>query len=313
MNMRCATMLAAAIAAFALLPCSAPGRDIFDLDLDKVGPFALHAGYLTQDDGVKLGAGIETPLGGAINGFDHVYSLTGLAVGASGGWVLDGVPVLCSAWWIVPVDSTYSQASYEMAAANDGWTWNSETSWWWADVMAAYPVSRRVSWILGFRYDRFMTLFNKPDSPVSGTVRHSVLDEAELDSHGYIPLMGIHYTYSHLRARMSSSVVGFPYLLGKVKFHETIGAAGQSVDLDAWYHGGYFLEASVDYKTTILAGFDLGVFGRWNITNGKFLSDVVLTGGGGDIETGEGAITRSSFTLGATMDIEFDLPSLSFL
>ncbi len=309
--MRRSLVLITAIAALIAFPTMGLAQSDDGLAL---GPISLYAGYTTGN--MNFGVGMDTALNGAVDGLDHAYQLDQIAVGASTSFALDPVLVIVSGWWMMPGSSPESEEYFALPGGTFGPVeWSADTTWWWADALAAYPVGGGFSGIVGFRYENFATSFTSP--AFGGLPLFGGFAEAQVESNGYVPLLGVHYGYGTTGTRMSAYVVGFPYLLGDVRYRENLVIApGPLVELTGNYDGGHFVEAYLDYKTALPGGFDLGVFGRFNTTGGRITGDVDLVAAGGvlvDTQVGDGGLTRNTFTVGAVVDVDFALPNLSIL
>lgn len=127
---------------------------------------------------------------------------------------------------------------------------------------------------------------------------------ADATSYGIIPLFGVQYAQSGLIFR----IVGVPTLAGSFRYRELIPAlGGQSFEGSGNYNGGYFLEAFGEYGFKMGGSADVGIFARYNVTQGrsKMNFDLLPVGFTSDYRL---SLYRSSWTLGGKFSLNFTIP-----
>jgi hypothetical protein len=268
-----------------------------------IAPPTLYVGWSGQGQGANFGIGLDTPVAN-LNGVSHTYDLSALALGISGSFTLsDRISVIASGWWMVPSAGARSIEPYDLAAGGPQHrSWSTDTNWWWVDALAAYNLGGGVAFLGGFRFDRFETRFKNPQ----GTLITSLgTDEANVESNGYIPLLGLLYSTGSSANMITAYAVGFPTLLGRAEYHQTVIGALR-VDAAGDYNNGFFFEARLDYKRRIMGDADLGAFFRYNATRGTFSGSASVNTFGSSAF--RGGLNRNAFSLGGSVSLPFRLP-----
>jgi hypothetical protein len=178
------------------------------------------------------------------------------------------------------------------------------------DALAACNLGGGVAVLGGFRFDRFETRFNNPELNPN-FVPLSVLDEANVKSNGYIPLVGVLYSTGGGGNVLTAYAVGFPTLLGRAEYHETVNDNQQRLDAAGNYDKGYFFETRLDYTRRIMGEANIGAFFRFNATRGTFSGSAeARIGGFGSVGTSSfrGGLNRTSISVGGTLNLPFRLP-----
>jgi hypothetical protein len=159
---------------------------------------------------------------------------------------------------------------------------------------------------VGLRFDYYNTQFTN-NNPFNNFGFGVVGDEATARSEGWIPLLGTQAAYVSSTTNLVVRVVGFPTLVGNIKYTETLGAlgGGNNAEFTGTYNNGYFLEIFTEYSRTFGAG-GIGVFARYNAAHGNSDADLTLDGlGSPSFRLG---LTRTSWTLGASLALNFNTP-----
>ncbi len=103
-------------------------------------------------------------------------------------------------------------------------------------------------------------------------------------------------------------MVGIPTLVGSVKYIES--GIRTRIEANGHYNNGYFLECFVEYFCQVSGCARFGLFGRWNMAQGKASLNV------GFIQPPVGyipndafqvALHRNSWTLGGAFSLDFTL------
>lgn len=239
--------------------------------------------------------------GGALLGArnaEHRYPERGLWLGVSGSFGLnERVSVLGSGWYLFPSDNNGSETYNEGGARR---AWKNQKQWWFVDGFLAYSPQSTFSFLGGGRFDYYTTKFKDASDPAG--VASSPEDTADVISQGWIPLVGGQYAYTGPGNNLVIRAVGFPLLLGNVKYNETFSGATHLEGRGNWSRG-YFFELFSQYAFSAGPGF-VGVFGRWNTTQGKAQAEIDAEPAAGS-QDWEVVLTRSSWTLGGTVGVSF--------
>jgi hypothetical protein len=269
-----------------------------------LGPLVFYVGWMPDNRNVGFGAG-GAPLGG-IYQLDQEYDSRGLWLGLQESVVLsDWLGVMATGWYLFPSNSS-SVEVYNNGVLGTR-TWDTSTQWWFVDgALLIGGGCTGLSAIVGLRFDYFNTQFTN-SNPFNTFGLGLLGDGATVNSQGWIPLLGTQCAYASSTTNLTVRVVGFPTLLGNVKYTETIGGLGAagSAQFSGTYNGGYFLEVFSEYSRMFGLG-GIGVFARWNMTHGKSNSDLSLDGlGSNGFDLG---VNRTSWTLGGSFNLSFNTP-----
>ncbi|MGB6064216.1 MAG: hypothetical protein WBG50_05385 [Desulfomonilaceae bacterium] len=275
-----------------------------------LGPLVGYVGWMPYvTNGVALGVG-GGPLG-PIYEMDQLYSLSGVWFGLEQTChCSDWLGFMATGWYLVPSNSTSTEV-YDNGVLGAR-PWNPTNEWWFVDGAFLINGPGCVSLILGLRYDYFNTEFSNTGtfftSPAGVAAPFTLglpTDQATAESQGWIPLIGTQVAYTSPTTNLTVRAVGFPTLLGNVKYRETIGALG-SAEFTGTYNNGYFLEVFTDYTRKFGAG-GVGVFARWNMTHGNCNSDLNLPVVAGNNSFALG-VNRTSWTFGGSFSLSFNSP-----
>jgi hypothetical protein len=270
-----------------------------------LGPLVGYVGWTpgSRNTGFGVGGG---PVGG-IYQLDQDYDSRGLWLGLQQSAKLsDWLSVIASGWYLFPSNNASTEVYNNGVLGTRAW--DTSTQWWFVDAVAALGGGcgcSGLSALVGLRYDYYNTQFTH-SNPFFTFPLGAVGDGATVNSQGWIPLIGTQVAYASSTTNLVVRVVGFPYLAGNAKYTETIGGLGAaSAQFSGTYNNGYFMEVFSEYSRTVGVG-GIGVFGRWNMTHGNMDSDLSVGGlGSSGFRLG---LTRTSFTLGASVSLNFNTP-----
>ena len=103
--------------------------------------------------------------------------------------------------------------------------------------------------------------------------------------------------------------VGFPAVGGNVRWSEDFAAPTFVFKGSGNYRRGYFTELFMEYSKKFGPG-QVGLFGRWNVFHAESTLTVNRVAGGAVIatESYDFSLNRSSWTLGGSVSLAFNLP-----
>jgi hypothetical protein len=286
-------------------------------DMSKIPDFApptFFVGYSNRETTFSQDFPTFTPAGTEVT-VKHAYEQPALALGVQEALPLDlfdGKVAVLGSWWVhLPLSSPESDEDNFIGVAGDSTqSWDTDSTWWWVDGIAAYMFTNNFAGLLGFRYEEYVASFDDPSQDALFPLSNEDM-EADVTSNGYVPLVGVLWTYNGARTKMNALVVGIPTVVGNVEYNQTTTVGGISrVTVDEPYIGGHFLEGYFDYRYNMW-GSDIGAFFRYNTLYGKWEGEIetnVVGGGDPIVDDGElGTIYRSAWTVGATINVPFNL------
>ena len=309
------------ILALALAPCTASAQDFFGFgpyfglggtsccgDEKPKSPCTFYVGYsgdphnstafnLTTTSGTVLGAvslDISTATRGVLLGASKAVSLS------------DRVGLVGSFWYLFPDKTKDTEMGGVVAGgALASQTWNkTSTQWWFADLLGAFDSGDGFSFLAGFRYDYYTSRYSDPKNVIGFATVPG--DTADVRSNGYIPLIGGQAAFRGTNSRGLVRLVGFPYLVGSLKFSESFTAAATAIEGTGNYNGKYFLEVFAEYAYTLGGTAYFGLFGRFNSTHGTTNFDVTGTGVAPvQNATFKLGLERNVWTVGGMFDLRF--------
>jgi hypothetical protein len=228
------------------------------------------------------------------NSVKHKYPERGLWLGlTASGCLSDSISFIGSGWYLVPSkDNEIEVFNFGTASRN----FDTDLQWWYVDGL--FAVGKQLSLLAGFRFDRYSNKFKNPSNAIG--VGTNPNDTADVNSDGWIPLVGTQYAYSDATTNLTVRAVGFPVLLGTVKYRESFGGATALEGKGNWTRG-YFLEIFGEYAKKFGPG-NIGVFGRFNATEGKSSANFDAPGvsSGYDI-----SLRRLTWTVGGSVGLGF--------
>jgi hypothetical protein len=290
---------------------------IWDMEkLPEFSPPTFFVGYSNRETTFGQEFPEFTPLGDRLT-VKHAYEQSAVALGVQEALpldVFDGKVAFLASWWVhLPLSETESDEDNFVGALGSNLTqsWDSNSTWWWVDGIAAYMFTPNFAGLVGFRFEQYVASFTDPTPTEWGLDISDPEQEADVTSNGYVPLLGVLWAYNGAKTKMNALVVGIPTLVGDVTYHQTVQVPGLArLTVEEQYTGGYFLEAYLDYKYNMW-GSDLGAFFRWNTTYGKWDGDIetqLVGGGDPSIDEGDqGYLYRDAWTVGATINVPFNL------
>jgi hypothetical protein len=279
------------------------------------GPLVFYVGWMEDRNGTCFDASADGTGVLGISHLSHCYPNRGVWLGLGGSARLsDNVSFLAAGWYLIPSNAD-SREHY-----NDGiigpfpvsaQTWHTDTQWWWAEGILGFgPQCGPASLLLGLRYDVFTTRFKDPPFDRIAGVPDLIDDQGDVFSRAIIPLIGVQSSYDSSNSRLLARIIGFPSLFGWVKYNETVLVTSR-VEGSGNYNGRGFLEVFAEYSRK-WAGAEIGVFGRWNMLRGNGNLNLDVQGGfdglGAAGQKYALSITRTSWTLGGSFSLAFDLP-----
>ncbi len=259
---------------------------------------AFYAGYMADRQGTTFAARSDAAPLFVVQGLQHHYTLQGLWLGASQTCqITPSVGLIATGWYLFPANKTSDQ-TYDTGLGTLKREWDTDTNWWYADAVLAFGTPGGLTFLGGARYDHFSTKFK---NPTIGTFIGGFNDQADVESHGIIPLLGTQYALNSANQSLVVRAVGIPTLVGPVKYNESIGGF-TAVEATGNWRGGHFLEIFSEYAAKMGAG-EFGVFGRWNMAHGRATLNTTLTGiAAQDLELN---LDRFSWTLGGKVGFNF--------
>ena len=283
------------------------GSSACGMDLCPKANVELYVGWLDGQEGtaINVDTGGTGVLG--ITSVQHKFANRGLSLGVSSTACLsDRVSFIASGWYLVPSKSD-SREQILIGALSER-TWDVTPQWWYVEGLFAFgQPCGGITLLAGLRYDNYTVKFK---NPANNTLPSLPSDESDATSEGWIPLVGTQYAVKGGAQSLVVRAVGIPTLLGSVKYRETI-AGIQRADISGNYNGGGFLELFAEYTKNFCGG-SLGLFGRWNTTEGR---------ANPNFDVGQVAVTapipgekfkltvhRNTWTVGGVATFEFDMP-----
>ncbi len=208
-----------------------------------------------------------------------------------------------SAWSFLHTGNVHSREAYNDSPIS-GREWQVKPYWTILEALAILRCGYGFNILGGFRYDHYDITLSNPINPVG--VASLATDQADLYVRNYIPLIGTQYEYYSSLGSLVFRAVGFPALGGDVKYLEPF-AGGTALQGTGNYRRGYFFEAFMEYTKKFGPG-QLGVFARWNDLHA--LSTVSFTSLPVGLLTSnyDFSFNRTSWTLGGSVNLAFDLP-----
>ena len=273
------------------------------------GPFPkgiteCYLGYMEHRNGTGFDLATKSIPLGDVNKFSHHYPVRGVWLGLSETINLsERIGLVASGWYLLPSNRADTEIYNDGEASRN---WNTRNEWWYVDGLAAFTPVAGCSLLVGVRYDQFTTEFRNPFA-VLGIIS-APTDTADVIAHNWIPLVGVQSAYSSAHSRLLFRAVGFPALLGTVKYRQAFESAN-SVEATGNYKRGYYLEFFTQYVREF-GPAELGVFARWGGTRGEANLDTTLEGtvGGTGNATFDFSLNRHAWTVGGSVSLKFDLP-----
>jgi hypothetical protein len=260
---------------------------------------SLYVGWMEDTNGARINITANNPANilAGVAEINHRYPLKGLWLGLT-----QTVPfseycsLVASGWYLIPANErAHEDYRGQTALPAAGSDWGTKTQWWFVDALLAFG-SGNGQLLAGARYDEFTTKF---DDRSLGFFLPT--DTANVITYNVIPLVGLQYATSNLAFR----IVGIPALVGTLKYRENV--AGNSLEATSNWRGGYFLECFAEYGWKIGSTTDFGVFGRYNLAQGKSQLDLSQLPAGLSADYNV-TVHRSSWTLGGKMSLNFSIP-----
>ncbi|HMK36661.1 MAG TPA: hypothetical protein VK463_16425 [Desulfomonilaceae bacterium] len=277
------------------------------------GALEAYVGYMESGRGMSISyetRGLQTP-GGFDSGL-HRFSSRGVWFGlADSVWLTENLGFLASGWILLP-STTQSREQYNRA--NSERTWDADPKWWFVDGLFAAQVPGGFSLLAGLRYDYFSIKFKNPFNSSAFFVNPNATADAIAEN--WIPLVGTQFSMGGSYGNVLVRVVGFPVLLGNVKYKLYVGNAAPTFaeDVRGNWNNGYFLEVFAEYSKKFGAG-SVGIFARWNGTEGKSTADLT-EGTTAQAFLGDRSfdlnVTRTMWTVGGSFGLDFNLPMLGY-
>jgi hypothetical protein len=272
---------------------------------EKVCPSSnleVYVGWMEDRDGTSIDVDTDGTGVGGVTSIRHHFTNRGLWLGLSDAVCLsDRLSFIGSGWYLVPSNSTSFEQYNENVASR---TWDTDARWWYVDGLVAFGTGG-LNVLAGLRYDYYTIRFKNPFD-VAGILSLPT-DTADATSEGWIPLFGLQYAQSSSTGNLVFRAVGVPTLLGNIRYKQTFGGTDRG-DVRGNYSSGYFLEFFAEYSKTFGPG-SVGVFGRWNTTQGNSNVDFNLAG---TVAPGDQrfklTVHRNSWTVGASFSLNFTLP-----
>jgi hypothetical protein len=278
------------------------------------GPLTLYAGWGDDRKGTTVSFDLRHPGTDDLLSIITTYPVSGLWLGlAAQASLTDPIGLYADAWMIVP-SNRESEETYSVApSVLGGKTWRTSTEWWLLNGALTYSTCNLGRLVAGFRYDRFATNLKDPDNFVGALGLSS--DRGDITINCYVPFIGVQMDQGSLvGSRLMFRIIGFPWLGGDVKYHDSIGnfviIEQDRIELSKGLGKGYFLEVFAEYVRPVFGSGQIGVFARWNMLHGNGerigITDVL----GGFPLTGryQFAFDRQSWTLGGNIRLNFNLP-----
>ena len=272
----------------------------------SVGPLELYVGWMEDRQGSSFSVNNTGSIVGGIVSFKRQFPLRGLWVGASESIKLsDNISIMASGWYLATSVTCSTETYTDLAQAALLFmrrNWDGNNKWWFVDGLLCLGSPTGLNLLVGARYDDFTTHFKNPYD-IAG-ISSASTDTADVTSYGVIPLIGTQWAYYGADTNLVFRAVGVPALIGSLKYNETFGATMRA-EARGDYNRGYFLEFFSEYTKRFGAG-QVGVFGRYNLTNGSSNVDLAVSGAGRTEY--QLSLYRSSWTLGGVVTLGFNSP-----
>jgi hypothetical protein len=318
MEMKRVAILFLVAVVFALAPAAVNAQGLFGSGLpsfggflggpsgcgEKLGPSSnleLYVGWMEDRNGTSINVDTTGIFLGGVGSVRHQFANRGLWLGLSDTISLsDSLSFIASGWYLVPSNSN-SLEQYNGNVARR--TWDTDARWWYVDGLFAVGLPGGFNILAGLRYDYYTIRFKNPFD-VAG-VASFPSDTADATSEGWIPLIGAQYSQSGSAGSLVVRAVGVPTLLGNIRYNQTFQGFARA-EARGNYDNGYFLEFFAEYSKSFGPG-SVGVFGRWNGTQGNSNVDFQILGFAGN-ETWRLSVHRNAWTVGGSFSLNFTLP-----
>ncbi len=124
-------------------------------------------------------------------------------------------------------------------------------------------------------------------------------------SQAVIPLIGVQAGYEGANYRLLARAVGFPTVVGSVKYNETVLVVNR-LEATGNYTSGGFLELWAECSRKF-GGGEAGVFCRYDYLQGysNLNVDFLPTGGSQSFRLG---LTRNVWSIGGSFALNFNIP-----
>jgi hypothetical protein len=263
-----------------------------------------YVGYMEDRNGTSLNFDTSQIGIAGVTGVSHRFTNRGVWFGLGDTACLSNrVSFIGSAWYLVPSKSD-SHEVYNSGIAER--TWDTDPRWWYIDGLFALKGPSGLTLLAGLRYDYNTIRFKNPFD-VSG-VLDLPSDTADATSEAWIPLLGTQYAICNSAGNLVVRAVGFPTMLGNVKYNQTFGGLARTEANRGNYNNGWFLEVFAEYSRNFGPG-SLGIFGRWNGFQGNSNVDVQIPPFPGN-ETYHLSLHRASWTIGGSVSLNFNTPCM---
>lgn len=240
----------------------------------------------------------------------HNYNNQGLWLGVSQLMGLNsGLCFNASGWYLIP-SNTESDETFNVDVNNLNNRWKTDTHWWFVDGVLSLNAPAGFSFLAGLRYEQYTTRFSDPER-ASGIGILTRWATADVISESWIPLIGAEMRSPGSLGGVVFRVIGFPTLLGSLKYNETqpnIVPVSRLEASGSWSKG-YFVEIFSEYSKRLGFG-DVGLFAKWNVLHGQSESTVDYSNNH-RVPTHEQhdlTLSRSWWTLGGSFTMDFSLP-----
>ena len=211
-----------------------------------------------------------------------------------------------SGWYLIPSNTQASgHSDRDVAPSPKERKWDATTNWWYVDGLVAVNVAGGCSFLAGLRYDNYTTHLQNPFDLVNGPLS-SPTDTADGTSYAVIPMFGTQVAYECSWGRLSMVGLGAPVVWGSVKNART-NAGVERLEQSGTFDKGYLLEFFADYAKRFGPG-QIGVFGRWNLTQAESTNVSVDYLPGLGSGTFDLTLNRTAWTLGGSFSLDFNLP-----
>jgi hypothetical protein len=284
------------------------GSSACGMNLCPKANLEFYVGWLDGRDGTTINVDTSGLGIAGITSVQHKFANRGLSLGLSTTACLsDRVSFIASGWYLVQSKSD-SREQYQFGAVLQERTWDVTPQWWYVEgLFALGQPCGGITLLAGLRYDSYQSKFK---NPADVNVLSLPSDQSDVTSEGWIPLIGTQYAVQGEAQSLVVRAVGIPTLVGTVKYKETI-AGFERANLSGNYNGGGFLEFFAEYTRNFCGG-SLGLFGRWNTTEGKANPnvDAGVVGTAAPIASDKFKLSlhRNTWTVGGVATLNFDMP-----
>ena len=274
----------------------------------------FYIGYMDHRRGTTIDLGnSSTPLPGFwdnLSDVTHHAPIRGVWLGLSETINLnERIGLLGSAWVLLPSNQDDTE-TYSFPAAVGERSWSTRNKWWYVDGLVAFNPFAGASLLAGVRYDKYTTEFR---DPYAASVLSLPSDTADVITENWIPLVGAQVGYNCSQSRLIFRIVGFPTLLGSVKYRQNVSAGIGALEANGNYKNGYYLELFTQYVRRFGPG-EIGAFARWSGTRGEVDLDLDASTMPPALPppfvnaTFNTTIQRYAWTVGGSVSLRFDLP-----